>query len=551
MHPQPPQLRTSDPATARGVTRFGLTPARRLLACAMLASVATASSGAIAAGATGQAGAPQTGGVLKVAFDGDPRCIDPQQVGNNTALNVGRQLTDSLTDQRPENGEIVPWLAERWTVSPDSREFSFFLRDGVTFSDGTPVDARAVKANFEAIIKMGARATLGSTYLAGLKSITVPDARTVTITFEQPNAQFLQATSTMSLGLFAQTTLDATAEARCQGALVGSGPFVFDTFVSNQRVTLKHREGYAWPSSLAKHQTRAYLDGIEFRIIPESGVRNGSLISRQIDVNTSVQPQDEKVLEAQKLPILARSNPGLVYSLFPNFKTAVPGDIAVRRAVNKGIDRPELQAIISRYQKPATSVLALTTPLYVDQAAALAYDPAGARKLLDEAGWKETADGVREKDGQKLVLVLQYWQSTPFLELIQQQLRAIGVDLQLNKATISQVTALRDTGKLDIQFYNLTRADPDILRTVFISDGRNVNFRERSEVDDLLAKSAGTLDTAVRQDLIARAADLLVTDGNAIPLVELATVTATGKNVFGLHYEASSRLQFYDTWLKR
>ena len=114
-----------------------------------------------------------------------------------------------------------------------------------------------------------------------------------------------------------------------------------------------------------------------------------------------------------------------------------------------------------------------------------------------------------------------------------------------------RVNAQRDTGKMPLQFYNLTRADPDILRTVFLASGRNVNFREPAEVDEVLAKSAAAQDPAERRALIAHAAELLVADGHAIPLVELATVGATGKHVHGLHYDASSRLQFYDTWLQK
>lgn len=498
-----------------------------------------------------QAAGAQYGGVLKVALAGDPQCVDPQQPGNNTALNIGRQITDSLTDQDPRTGAIVPWLATSWKVEDDSRRFTFVLRDGVTFADGTPLDADAVKANFEAIVKMGARASLASTYLAGLDAIEAPDARTVVLRFKNSNAQFLQATSTMSMGLLSKATLAESYDARCQGKVVGSGPFKLDSFTHNQSAKLSRREDYAWPSSLAGHKGRAYLDGIEFRIIPESGVRSGSLLSRQIDVATDVPPQDEPLLEGRGITLLTRANPGLVYAFFPNESLSPGSSLAVRQALVKGINRPELKTILSRYQNAASSVLASTTPLYEAQPETLAYDPKGAIQLLEADGWVVGKDGIREKDGERLVLRLDYWQSVTFLELIQQQLRIIGVDLQLRKSVIGQVNAQRDTGRAPLQFYNLTRADPDILRTVFQATGRNVNFRQAEEVDEVLARSAATLDPASRQGLVRRAAELLVERGHAIPLAELVTVTAPGKHVQGLQYDASSRLQFYDTWLSR
>lgn len=86
-----------------------------------------------------------------MALEGDPPCVDPQQPGTNTALNSGRQITDSFADQGLETGNIVPWLAARWTSEGENSRFRFVLRDGATFSDGTPLDADAVKANFEGI----------------------------------------------------------------------------------------------------------------------------------------------------------------------------------------------------------------------------------------------------------------------------------------------------------------------------------------------------------------------------------------------------------------
>ena len=493
---------------------------------------------------------PQTGGVLRVAFDGDPNCIDPQQAGNNTALNVGRQLVDSLTDQDPQTAEIVPWLAERWEVSDDSRQFTFHLREGVTFADGAVLDAAAVKANFDAIVALGALAQLAGTYLAGLESVDVTGPLSVQIRFKQANAQFLQASSTMSLGLLSPATLKRTAEERCQGALVGSGPFSVKRFEHNKVVRIEARPDYAWPSSLAEHKGRAWLDAIEFHILPESGVRLGSLLSGQIDVNTSVPVQDEAVLDAQGVPSIARPNPGIVFNLTPNESRPPLDEVNVRRALNKAIDRSQFKGVISRYQKPASSVLASSTPYYQDLSASLAYDPQGAGQLLDAAGWTKGADGWRQRDGKRLSFALDYWQATtPVLELVQQQLRQIGVELRLNKSTIGQVSLLQTSLNYELWFFNLTRADPDVLRTVFLSSGRNVNVRGPAPLDQTLLESAASLDGQKRGALIQQAASHLLDQGHVIPLVEAATVTAFRDVVRGLHYEASTRLQFYDTWL--
>lgn len=494
---------------------------------------------------------PVSGGKLTLAIDTDPNCLDPQQAGNNNSLNIGRQITDSLTDQDPQSGKIVPWLASAWQVSDDNRRFTFTLRDGVTFSDGTPFTSASVKENLQAIVALGARASLGSTYLKGLTGVETPDAQHVTVVFAQPNAQFLQATSTMSLGFFASKTVQASAEARCQGELIGTGPFVVSAFVHNQKVDLTRRSGYRWPSSLAQHQGESYLEAIEYRVIPESGVRFGSLVSGQLDLNAGVTPQDEPLILAKDLPIIARANPGVVYSLFPNQSKPLMADKNVRQALNLAIDRAALQPILSRYQSPASSVLAKTTPLYEDLSGQLKADLPAAKALLEQGGWQAGADGIRVKDGQRLSFTVSYWQSAPFIELVQQQLKLAGIEMQLEKTPIAQVVARQASGSLVAEFYNLTRSDPDVLRTVFDASpgGRNVNKRAANAIDTALYQSSQTLDTQQRQALISEAARGLIADGDAIPLVELSTVVATGSNVHGFRFDASSRFQLYDAWL--
>ncbi len=143
---------------------------------------------------------PVAGGDLTFAISVDSQCIDPQQVGNNDAIAIARQTVASLTIQDAETGEILPWLAEEFEVNSDATSFTFTLQDGPTYADGEPIDAASVKTNFEAIVALGAKASLGSSYLADLESIEVVDEHTVTVNFSEPSAQFLQATSTFSPG---------------------------------------------------------------------------------------------------------------------------------------------------------------------------------------------------------------------------------------------------------------------------------------------------------------------------------------------------------------
>ncbi|OLR92036.1 ABC transporter substrate-binding protein [Actinokineospora bangkokensis] len=527
----------------------------------MLAATAAASAlllsacGSAGTAATADAGPPRPGGTLRLGISSNPDCLDPQQVGTNAALNVGRQVVDSLTDQDPTSGEIKPWLAEKWEVSPDAKAFTFHLRQGVTFSDGSPLDAAAVKASFDGIKALGAKALLGAGYLAAYQGAAVVDPRTVTITFSAPSAQFLQASSTMSLGVLAPSAFTRSAEQRCRGeGLIGSGPFTVASFTPNREVVLAKRAGYAWGSGLWGHQGEAYLDKVSFQVVPEPGVRTGSLASGQLDAITDVQPVDEPQFTSGGFTEPTRPNPGIVFNLTANTTRGVLTDVAVRQAVSKGIDRAEVTStVLTANYKAATSVLGSATPFHTDLSKELAYDPDGARKALDAAGWVPGADGIRAKGGQRLaagvVFSPVFNQNQSVLELIQQQLRRIGFDLRIDLRTTAESLQVQQSGQYDFLWYNTTRADPDILRQLFSTKAGNRAKIAPGELDTALDAQAATVDAAQRGPAAERAQRLIVEQAYAIPVFELTQVLGVGPKAHGIEFEASSRLRLFDAWV--
>ncbi|MGC4804634.1 ABC transporter substrate-binding protein [Micromonospora sp. DT233] len=515
-------------------------------------AIALLGAGCSAGDATG-AGARQTGGTLTFALAIDPTCLDPQQTTLTASLNIGRQLVDSLVDQDPTTGEFKPWLAESWQVDAKATTFTFRLRDGVTFADGTKVSAASVKANLDAVAKLGARAQLGAGYLAGYTGTTVVDERTARVAFDRPSAQFLQAASTMVLGLLSDASLAKSADERCQGAIVGSGAFKLDHYRPNQEVSISKRAGYAWGSALFGHQGDAVLDKIVYKVVPESGVRSGSLASGQVSAISDVPPQDEPQSDGNGLRLMVRGNPGVPFNLHPNASRPVLGDEAVRLAIQQGIDRAEVvQTVLSGNYRPATSILSSTTPGYTDLGQRLAYDPDGAKRRLDAAGWLPGGDGVRAKDGRRLsVEVLfntAYNGSQSVLELVQQQLRKIGVELRLRQLTVAEQAKRQSSGDYDFLWYNQTRADPDVLRALFSTKATNRTRIAPGPLDEALDAQATTTEPQVRNRHVAEAQKLIVERGYSIPVFELAQVHGLGRTD-GLRFDASSRLTFHDAWV--
>lgn len=501
---------------------------------------------------------PTPGGSLRFALGAAPQGVDPQQVGTNVSIYVARQLADSLTDQDPDTGEIEPWLAESWDVSDDLTRFTFHLRDGVTFSDGSALTADDVRASFDAVAgDLGATAPLAASYLAGYEETQVPDDRTATVVFEEPNAQFLQATATVSLAILSEETADVDPAARLQGDVVGSGPFVLDSYTQDQGAVLTRRDGYDWAPPSSDHEGEAYLDRVEFSVVPESGVRAGGLASDQFDAVGDVLPQDVPQVEGAGGEVLTRANPGVPFILQPNLTRPPLDDPDVRRALLLALDRQELvDTVLSDAFEPATSVLASTTPGYTDLSDRLAFDPEEAGRILDDAGWTAGPDGIRVKDGEPLAVEVIYTPvftgSGAVLELAAQQLRAAGIDFTLRQLTAAEQATAQDSGDYDLYYYNVTRADADILRTQFSTAQRNLSLREPDDaVDPLLEAQLGEADPAERDTLVADAQREILDQGLAIPLFELAQSIGVGPGVHGVAFDASSRLVFHDAWIEQ
>ncbi|HWD02802.1 MAG TPA: ABC transporter substrate-binding protein [Amycolatopsis sp.] len=524
-----------------------------LAALAAAAAVTLSACGEGSATSTAS-GPPHSGGTLTFAVGSDAGCMDPQQVSSNDTIYSLRQIVDSLTDQDPATGKIVPWLAQSWDISPDATTFTFHLRPGVTFSDGSPLTAQVVKDNFDAVPKLGALGVLAEGYLSGVQSTTVVDPSTVRVQFSQPNAQFLQATSTFSLGIESSASVKKRPQDKCSQGVIGSGPFVLKQHVVNQSITLAKRTGYNWGSALWRKKGEAYLDQVVFKVVPEAGVRQGSLESGQVDAIGSVGKADEAALKASGVTLLARANPGAVFNLGVNNSRPALQDERVRQALQVAVDRQQIvDTVFPTGTRPATSVLSHTTPDYADQGAALAFDPAKAKALLDSAGWKPGGDGIRQRGGARLSLSLVWFANAatnqPALELVQQQLKAVGVDVVLKQLPIAQLAQTQTSGDFDLLWGNLTRADPDILRSQYSTQLANVYRIPPTGLDALLTQQAATTDAAQRKQVAAQAQQDVVRNAYVIPVVELQTELGVAPKVHDLDFEASSRIQLHDTWL--
>lgn len=533
--------------------------ALRLLAV-IAASVAAVSACSSASGAgSGSAGeasqAPVSGGTLTLGLSLDPRCLDPHQAYLSDALYAIRPLVDSLTAQDPKTGAIMPWLAQSWQVNANATQFTFHLRPGVTFSNGTPVNAQVLKDNLDDIVQLGAKSPEGSSYLAGYKDTVVVNDLTAKVEFTQPTAQFLQATTSTTLGLVSESTLAESAAQRCLSGITGSGPFVLDSQTTNASVVESRRAGYDWGPSTSAHTGAAYLAKLDFEVVPDSEVRSGSLKSGQLDGIVSVAAQDQPgIVSAGFIPYVS-DNAGVVANLEanPNPDRPIVSDPAVRQAVQVAVNRQQLvSTVLGSEYAPATSILAHSTPDYADLSSELAYNPAKAEALLNNDGWKVGPGGIRVKDGRQLNLVV-IWGLTlaadqSLLQLVQQELKQVGINLKLDEVSNAQFLAAYESGQFDFFWGDTTRADPDILRLKFTTPSP-VPGSPRAQLDTVLQQQGATLNATARASLVRQAQQLIIQNAFSIPIYEQATVMDFSANVHGFAFDASSLPRFSGVWL--
>ncbi|MCL9796117.1 ABC transporter substrate-binding protein, partial [Frankia sp. AgKG'84/4] len=520
-------------------------------------------SGSDSAGAA-SGGTPVAGGRLKIAFYGDLQgCIDPNQVYWIESRSIDRNIADSLTDQDPKTGKIVPWLATSWTVNPAATEFTFKLRDGVTFSDGTKLDATAVKTALDGTHDLGARSILGVTYLAGYTSTTVVDPTTVTVDFSQPNAAFLQATSTTTLAILSPATYQETPEARCAGKVIGSGEFTLDSYSAGKAVKITRRPGYAWPSTLVANKGAAHLDGIDVSYIGEDSVRVGSLTNGTIDIAWPRQPissADQEVIKASGATIQTRALPGIADILTPNVTPGRPlADTAVRKALQKALDLDSYAKTVFWDGYPvAKSPLTVSTPYFVDEGGKLTHDPAGAGKLLDGAGWTTGADGFRHKADKKLSLTYLVPAASPGDQLIQDQLKKVGIDLQIKVLTNAQLTPQANAGGYDLIGTYLTRADPSVLGSTIdsaVSKQYSAKYSQdpatAARVSTLFATGQSTVDPDKRAVAYRELQDYLIDNAVVFPLYDRLQTAGVSKKVHGFAWTSEAFLRANDIWLSK
>jgi peptide/nickel transport system substrate-binding protein len=541
------------------------------LACTLVASALIAgcndtsnSSKAPMAKASTEVAKPAPGGDVSWGITTEPVCFDPHRSSQQNAFIVIRNYVDSLIGKKAD-GSFVPWLAKSWTVSPDGLQYTFVLRDDVTFTDGEPFNADAVKTNLD-FTKDPKNTAIAATFLEYYDHAEVVSPNEVKIVLARPDSSMLESLSSVKLGFLSPKTLRSDVDL-CAGGptLVGTGPFIFDKYQRGQTAHFVKNPKYNWGPGYAAHQGPAWLNSITYRFIPEYAVRAGALTSGQVDLIEGVQPSDIGLFkDAEGFQYLIGPSAETSFTLNINYTHGVGSDVRVRQALRDGFDVDAIVKSLYLGTVPrAWSNIGPDNPAYNKALVGTwGNNVTKANALLDEAGWTaRDAEGYRTKDGQRLRIEVGYPQ--PFVrdnrDLLIQSIQAavkknLGFDLDLRITTGGDWAKSRTDGSWSIYPNTLNPSDSALsLRDVLGATGFYSGVRDKTDpvIVGLIDKARATSDLTARQPILDSIQQRAVDLAYIVPLFAPSYQIAAKDTLHGLSFEAQldSPSNLYDAWL--
>lgn len=476
---------------------------------------------AIATAATGSDADYVVDGTFTAPLPADPGNLHPHLTVSDVARRLLPNIYDSLI-LRTMDGEIVPWLATEW--QRDGAAVTFTVRDDVVCADGSPLTASQVAANFEFVADPdNASPLLGVLIPPGLAVVADDDAGTVTLTPPDADPFIVENTGELMI-VCGDGLVDPAALAT---APMGTGMFELTEAAANDHYTLTRRDDYAWGPG----GTTAADPGVpaitEYRVVENETTAVNLFLDGELNV-VSTAGADRDRLAGQGFESIDQRQ--LVGEIFVNHAEGRPGaDDAVRAAIGQALDFSELIPVVTAgYGEQAKSIAGFEPRACQYDAVSghlPTFDPDAARAALDAAGWVAGADGVRERDGQRLSLSL-IWNTVNSAhpvtaELITAQLGEVGIEVTargLPEAEVNEV--IFNTGDFDLLLAAFNHGMPSVF-IGFLAGDTATNFSHIANADyEALATEAMTAEGDAICDTFMAAEQALLDDNDVFPYAD-------------------------------
>ena len=481
---------------------------------------------------------------LTFLLESMPTNLDPRIATDAFSQRLDGLIFSSLVERDPSMN-LRGDLADRWET-PDPLTYVFHLRDGVRFHDGRPLTSRDVKFTFDSILS-GAIQTPKRGAFRMLKSVETPDALTVVFHLSEPYASFPWSLARPAIGI-----VPAGASADFAQHPVGSGPFRFVSSRQDDEVVLERNDNYFRTAPSVQH--------VRFRIVPEAVVRGLELRKGSGDLEVNSLTPDMVPVLARAEDVAVAEQPGsiLAYLAF-NCDDPALAKREVRQALSYATDRESLVKYLLRGQaRVADGLLPPGNWAYEPNMTRYAYDPAKAEQLLDQAGFPRRGN---PRTGTRIQLTLKTStdQSVRLLsEVLQDQWRRVGIDLQLQPLEFA--TLFSDITRGNFQIYTLrwvgANNDPDIFEFVFSSKrippaGANRGRYRNPELDTLVDRARVESDREKRKALFSRVQQIVAQDEPYLPLWFLDNISVHRSRVTAIQLTPAGDYDFLGSVIVR
>lgn len=529
----------------RGIA-LGLTP--RAMAMVLGAAGVAVPAGLVAVAQT-------QGGSFTEILTQDPATLDPHVTSDGAAWNVFNEIYSALIYQDIDL-TYKGLLAESWEVSEDNKEITFTLREGITFHDGSEFNADSVKYTIDRLKEIGAKSPIYDAALA--ITVEVVDPKTVKFVFEAPNAGFFNGFSDGYAGMMNQAAVEAGGDEYGRKP-VGTSAFMFKEWNTGNSITLSAFDNFTTSEAYFENTGRPHLDELSWKIIAEPFAQIASLETGEVDAVDLSATDLPRFENDDRFEIFEARNTSLGYLGLTRTRPLME-DPNVRLAIAHGVDRDEIVDTIFEggLAEAVSTPLPPSVPGYSEELAGTTagFDPDTAKQLLDDAGWVEGSDGIREKDGVKMQPQLYTTTSSTYGQiatLIQAQLRNIGIDVVINQLEQAALLDFTPKGEHDMLVLSWGWSDPDVL-FLFLSTERmgssNRVHYSNPDLDALLAEGAQTLDQDARMEVYYKAQEIIIRDLPWVPLYMPITKTAVNKRIQGMKMFPTGRFLKNDAWVE-
>ena len=468
---------------------------------------------------------PKTGGVINAVIQPEPPGLMLAQVQNGPTQMVSGNIFEGLLRYSPKL-DPMPELAESWSVSEDAKTYTFKLKKGVTWHDGKPFTAADVLFSLEMLKQTHARAR---TNLAQVDKVEAPDDHTVVFTLKQPFGPFLGIFEVGSMPMVPKHLYAGTdwKTNPYNNAPIGTGPFMFKEWQKGSFIRLVKNPNY-------HEKGKPYLDEIYWQIIPDAAARSVAYETGKVDVLPGGSVENFDVPRLSKLKDTCVTGAGWEFFsplawLWLNNRQGPLADKRVRQAIMYAVDRDFAKDVIwNGLGKVATGPSASTIKYYTDDVKKYPYDPAKAKALLKEAGYK----------GEKIrLLPLAYgetWQR--WGEAVKQNLQDVGMTIETIATDVAGGNQKISDWDYDIAFtYLYQYGDPALgVGRNYISSNiakgqvfNNVEGYSNPEIDKLFAEGAVATPDSKRKEIYEKAQKILVEDVPVAWMLELQFPTIT------------------------